>query len=242
MFFFEGFIVGLVGSLHCIGMCGPLVLALPLSNQSNAQRLFGGILYNIGRSLTYALMGLIFGLLGKGLSFVGIQQWVSIVFGVLLILAVLLPGLLNLTPILNKVSWKAGSAIKSRMGSLLRQKRVYPLFLFGLLNGLLPCGLVYMAIMGSIINDSVLDSVLYMFLFGLGTLPVMFLLIYFSSLIKNRIISKIRKLIPFFIIVLGLLFILRGLNLGIKYISPKLNKDNTEMHGMKRHYSYFFNS
>ena len=234
MFVFEGFIVGLVGSLHCIGMCGPLVLALPLSNQSTGQRILGGLLYNVGRSVTYAILGLIFGIIGKGLSLVGIQQWISIIFGGLLILAALLPGLINLAPVISRIT-PGTDGLKSRMRSLLQQKKIYPLFLFGLLNGLLPCGLVYMAIMGAIINDSVANSILYMFLFGMGTLPVMFLLIYFSSLIKSKILSKIRKVIPVFIIILGILFILRGMNLGIKYISPKLKKDSTEMQSMPHH-------
>lgn len=235
MFIFEGFIVGLIGSLHCLGMCGPLVLALPLSNQSNSQRLFGGILYNIGRSVTYAIMGLVFGIIGKGLNLVGIQQWISIIFGIILILVIILPGIFNITPLVNRITSKGTSSLKKKMGALLQQKKVYPLFLFGLLNGLLPCGLVYMAIMGAIVNNSIVDSVLYMFLFGLGTLPLMFLLMYFSSIIKSKVLYKIRKLVPVFIIILGLLFILRGLNLGIKYISPKLKAESSEMQTMPCH-------
>ena len=231
MTLYEGFVIGFLGSLHCIGMCGPLVLALPLANKTNAQRLGGGILYNIGRTITYGILGLIFGLIGEGLRISGIQQWVSIAFGIALILSVILPGIIKLNSHINNVTNKAISPLKSRMGNLLQQSKIYPLFVFGLLNGLLPCGLVYVAIFsGAISTGSFWQSGVYMILFGLGTLPVMFLLIYFSDLIKSRVLYKIRNIIPVFIVILGLLFILRGMNLGIKYISPKMDQPKKEMH------------
>jgi sulfite exporter TauE/SafE len=231
MFVFEGFIIGLLGSLHCLGMCGPLVLALPLSHTSNIQRLTGGLLYNIGRAITYGVLGIIFGVIGKGLQLTGFQRWVSIGFGIILILTAIIPGLINLNPLISRITTKFTSSLKNKMGVLLRQQRVYPLFVFGLLNGLLPCGLVYAAIMGAIVTGSLVESSLYMFFFGLGTLPLMFLLIYFANLLKNKYLSQIRKIIPLLIIILGILFILRGLNLGIKYISPKLDGNK---HGMEQ--------
>jgi hypothetical protein len=231
MYVFEGFIIGLFGSLHCLGMCGPLVLALPLSHTKNLQRVTGGLLYNLGRAVTYGLLGIIFGILGRGLKLTGLQQWVSISFGIILILTVILPGIMNLSPVVEKITRGLTTPLKNRMSALLRQQRVYPLFVFGLLNGLLPCGLVYAAIMGAIVSGSVVAGSIYMFLFGLGTLPLMFLLIYFSNLIKNKYLSRIRKVIPVLIALLGILFILRGMNLGIKYISPKLNSSS---HGMEQ--------
>lgn len=228
---FEGFIFGFLGSIHCIGMCGPLVLALPLANKTNTQRLLGGILYNLGRTVTYALLGLIFGIIGEGLRLSGIQQIVSIAFGVVLILSAILPGLLRLNHSINAFTAKLLLPLKRGMGNLLQQSRIYPLFGFGLLNGLLPCGLVYLAIFsGALSTDSMAQSGLYMILFGLGTFPVMFLLIYFSNLIKNKILYKIRNIIPVFLVILGILFILRGLNLGIRYISPKMDQPKQEMH------------
>lgn len=230
MIIFEGFFIGLLGSLHCLGMCGPLVLALPLSHSSNLQRLAGGLLYNIGRAVTYGLLGIVFGIIGKGLHLTGFQRWVSIGFGIILILTAIIPGLINLNPLISRLTSKFNASLKNRMGALLRQQRVYPLFLFGLLNGLLPCGLVYTAIMGAIVTGSIVEGSLYMFLFGLGTLPLMFLLIYFANILKNKYLSQIRKIIPVLIIILGILFILRGLNLGIKYISPRLDANK---HGME---------
>jgi uncharacterized protein len=229
MFVFEGFVIGLFGSLHCLGMCGPLVLALPLSHTSNLLRITGGLLYNLGRAITYGLLGIVFGVIGKGLQLTGFQRWVSIGFGIILILTVIIPGLINLNPLISKITSQFTSSLKIRMGNLLRQQKVFPLFIFGLLNGLLPCGLVYAAIMGAIVTGSLVESSLYMFLFGLGTLPLMFLLIYFANLLKNKYLSQIRKIIPILIIVLGILFILRGLNLGIKYISPRLNGNKPGM-------------
>lgn len=226
----EAFVIGFLGSLHCVGMCGPLVLALPLANKTNSQRLAGALLYNFGRTLTYGILGLIFGIIGEGLRISNLQLWISVIFGIALILSVVLPGLIKLVPFISKIIIKGTAPLKKRMGNLLQQSKIYPLFVFGLLNGLLPCGLVYVAIFsGAISTESILQSGLYMILFGLGTLPVMFLLIYFSDLIKSKVLSKIRNVIPIFIVILGILFILRGMNLGIKFISPKMDKTKTEM-------------
>lgn len=230
MFVFEGFVIGLLGSLHCLGMCGPLVLALPLGHTTNLHRIIGGLLYNLGRAVTYGLLGIVFGILGRGLKLSGLQQWVSIIFGVILILAVIVPGLLKITPMVSRFTNMFSAPLKNKMGNLLRQKKIYPLFVFGLLNGLLPCGLVYGAIFGAIISNSLVDSSLYMFLFGLGTLPMMFLLIYFSDLIKNKFLKNLRAIIPVFVVLLGILFILRGLNLGIPYLSPDMKNSKHMMH------------
>ena len=86
------FVIGLVGSLHCVGMCGPIVAALPIDTRSRMSLIGGRLLYNIGRVITYTLLGIIFGLVGKGFFMGGYQQIVSIVLGAAIIIAVLLPG------------------------------------------------------------------------------------------------------------------------------------------------------
>jgi hypothetical protein len=224
MFVFEGFIIGLFGSLHCLGMCGPLVLALPVSYAGNIHRLTGGFLYNLGRAVTYSIFGFIFGYLGRTFQILGLLSWLSVLFGILLILIILVPRITGSASISGKLIPAAGGWLRRIMGNFLQQHKVLPMFIFGLLNGMLPCGLVYGALMGAIITGSLVDSSLYMFLFGLGTLPMMFLLIYFSDLIKNRFLARLRKAVPVFVILLGILFILRGLNLGIPYISPDFEK------------------
>ncbi len=224
----EGFIFGLIGSLHCVGMCGPLALALPLPTKSIRQKVTGTLLYNIGRAFTYGLLGLIFGLLGVGLKLSGIQQWVSIACGLVMILSVILPGVIKLPQSGNKVSTSIYSTLKKKIGNSLSRKKLSSLLIIGVLNGFLPCGLVYVAITRAVTSQSLNDSVFFMIFFGLGTLPLMFAVAYFANIIKSRFLHQLRKAIPVFIVILGLLFILRGLNLGIKFISPEF-KDNTEV-------------
>ena len=87
------FSIGLLGSLHCIGMCGPIAFALPLNRQNNFQASLGGLTYNLGRLLTYFLLGSLFGVLGFGFALAGAQQWISIVVGVFMISTVIYSSL-----------------------------------------------------------------------------------------------------------------------------------------------------
>jgi sulfite exporter TauE/SafE len=229
MYILEGFIFGFLGSLHCVGMCGPLALALPLPTRSAAQKATGAVLYNLGRALTYGILGLFFGLVGAGLKLTGIQQWVSIACGVIMILSVILPGVIKLPKSTNKVSTSIYSSLKRKIGDSLNRKRLGNLLIIGILNGFLPCGLVYVAISRAVTSNTISDSVLFMVFFGLGTLPLMFAVAYFANIIKSRFLHQLRKAIPIFIIILGILFILRGMNLGIPYISPEFKEASTEV-------------
>ncbi|MCT4644174.1 MAG: sulfite exporter TauE/SafE family protein [Carboxylicivirga sp.] len=229
MYIIEGFIVGFFGSLHCVGMCGPLALALPLPTNTVTQKATGALLYNVGRAFTYGLLGLIFGLLGAGLKLSGIQQWVSIACGVIMILSVVLPGVVKVPKSTNKVSSSIYSTLKKKIGDSLNRKKLSNLLVIGVLNGFLPCGLVYVAITRAITTESINDSILFMVAFGFGTLPLMFAVAYFANIIKSRFLHKLRKAIPIFIIILGLLFILRGMNLGIPYISPEFQEETQEV-------------
>ncbi len=228
MTIFEGFIIGIVGSLHCVGMCGPLALALPLPTKSTGRKALGALFYNLGRAVTYALLGLVFGLVGAGFKLSGWQQWVSIACGALMIFSVILPGVFRMPKTSQKVSGKIYTTLKRKIGDSLQQRRLSNLPVIGFLNGFLPCGLVYIAVAGAITSSSVIESVGFMFLFGLGTLPIMFAVAFFADVIKSRFLYKLKHVIPVFIIILGILFILRGLNLGIPYISPKFEEDKVE--------------
>ena len=229
MFVFEGLIIGLLGSLHCMGMCGPMALALPLGNKTGWRKVVSSLLYNIGRAGTYSLMGLVLGLLGAGAKIAGIQQWVSIVCGIIIILSVMPFRFLNLKKLFSDIFYKNNHFIQKGISKRMRNQKLSTLFIIGLLNGLLPCGLVYIAISGALATDSIAKSVGFMFLFGLGTLPMLFVISYFGSLIKGRILPRIQKALPVFVVILGLLFIIRGLNLGIPYLSPKFNETKQEM-------------
>ncbi len=214
-------ILGLMGSLHCVGMCGPIAFMLPV-DQSNNFKKFGQIfVYHFGRLMAYGIIGLVFGFIGKGLYVFGMQQNLSIAIGVLMILVVLIPLKTFNRYNLSKPIYKVISKVKNRLGAALKKKSPDTFLTIGFLNGFLPCGLVYMALFGAIAMGSAAEGGLYMVLFGMGTVPLMTTAIYFSGLLKGGIRQKVQRLIPVFVVFLGLLFILRGLGLGIPYISPK---------------------
>ena len=221
MFLWTAFIVGLVGSAHCAGMCGPIALALPLKSDNWFTRVSGGLVYNAGRIITYMMLGAIFGLLGKGLHMAGFQLWASIIIGVVMIVMVVIPLIFNKLPSLNNVFEGYSSRLLGGFRSMFRNGGTLSLFGIGLLNGILPCGLVYVAVAGAINAGDVVSAMLYMALFGAGTIPVMLAVSLAGTMISLKLRIFVNKLAPYVIVLLGILFILRGLSLGIPYISPK---------------------
>ena len=213
-------LLGVMGSLHCVGMCGPIAFMLPVDRSNNFKKFYQIVVYHLGRLMAYGIIGLIFGLLGKGLYVFGMQQNLSIAIGVLMIIIVLIPykkfGKYNL----SKPLYKIISKVKSRLGQELKRKSPDTFLTIGFLNGFLPCGLVYMALFGAIAMGDAAQGSLYMILFGMGTIPLMTAVIYFSGLLKGSLRRSVQKLIPVFVVVVGALFILRGLGLGIPYVSP----------------------
>jgi sulfite exporter TauE/SafE len=223
-FYISALVLGLVGSLHCIGMCGPIALALPVNKERWDFRVYGTILYNIGRAITYGILGILFGLIGKGLSLGGLQQWASIAIGAVMILSVMFPVVFRKINI-EKATYSMVSRMKKIFGRMFSIRSFASLFTIGLLNGFLPCGLVYMALAGAIVSAEVVSGMIYMMVFGLGTIPVMLSLTLLGNIVSIRFRNKIRKVIPIIIVLIGILFILRGMNLGIKYISPKISQE-----------------
>ncbi len=218
------FVMGFMGSFHCAGMCGPIAIALPLHGNTLRGKAFGGILYNLGRTVTYGIMGAIFGFLGQGLVLLGFQQWISVIMGSIMIITALFPSLYKAS---YGTSGKWNSLVgrlRARMGRLFAVRSFSSLFIIGLLNGLLPCGLVYMAIAGAIGTGNGYTGALFMILFGLGTIPMMLFISYAGNMLSGTVRNRINKLIPVLVVVVGLLFVLRGLNLGIPYLSPPREK------------------
>lgn len=209
--------MGLAGSLHCIGMCGPLALALPLNGTKGSNRFFSALAYNTGRIITYFSMGAILGWTGSRLVVVGYQQLFSIAAGTLILLLLFLGK--NLPPIGVFPVFQARFK-KYIAGFLTRKNSALGLFIFGLLNGLLPCGMVYMAIASSLIIGGPLQSGIFMAAFGLGTVPLMLVLMITGHTLSFSIRTAMKKAVPYFIGVVAILMILRGLNLGIPYVSP----------------------
>lgn len=212
--------IGFAGSLHCIGMCGPIVLALPGSQDNKLRLLLSRLLYNTGRTVTYAFMGLIMGLIGETISLSGYQQPVSIAIGVLILLAVILPSSF-MQRFYPAESYSRFTAYLKQTWSRLFSKNTYnSLFVIGLLNGFLPCGLVYMALAGSLATGGVVSGISYMLLFGLGTIPVMLAMSFVGNFIGVKTRRYINRLLPVGAAVIAVLFIVRGLGLGIPYLSP----------------------
>ncbi|MFH7015122.1 sulfite exporter TauE/SafE family protein [Flavobacterium sp. FlaQc-47] len=217
---YSAFILGLISSLHCIGMCGPIAMMLPVDHQNEAKKVTQIITYHLGRLSAYAIIGLIFGLLGRGFFLAGIQQKMSLIIGLTMIIVVLIPEKTFSKYNFSKPVYKIISKVKSSLGNEFKNKTYKSLFTIGLLNGFLPCGMVYVALFGAIAMQSAGFGVLYMVLFGLGTVPLMTIVVYVHSLLKLPFRNKIQKAIPYVAVVIGVLFILRGLGLGIPYISP----------------------
>ncbi|EDP71827.1 hypothetical protein FBALC1_12037 [Flavobacteriales bacterium ALC-1] len=201
-------------------MCGPIAFMLPVDRSNSLKKVSQIGVYHFGRLLAYSLIGLVFGLVGKSLYIFGIQQQLSIAIGVIMIFLVLIPyktlGKYNLSRPLNKLI----SKVKSNLGKALKKKTADTFLTIGFLNGFLPCGLVYMAVFGAVATGSLIEGALYMVLFGLGTIPLMTTAIYLGKFLNSTVKQRIQKAIPIFVVIIGGLFILRGLGLGIPYLSP----------------------
>ncbi len=217
------FVLGFLGSFHCIGMCGPIALALPVPKSTNTSFISGRILYNLGRVISYSILGAVFGLLGKGIALSGFQQILSISLGIIIIAVIILPQ--NLKNHFYKFIpvHKITSPFRSSIGKLFKVGTLNSLLAIGFLNGFLPCGFVYMGVAAAIASGGILSGALVMAGFGLGTFPAMFTISVFGKYINLNVRKYLRKATPVFALILGIIFILRGLNLGIPYVSPKLS-------------------
>ncbi|MFH1196263.1 MAG: sulfite exporter TauE/SafE family protein [bacterium] len=219
---FAGFIIGLLGSFHCIGMCGPIAFALPVFSESKWKVILGRIFYNLGRIITYSLMGALFGLFGQRLILIGLQQQVSIITGIIIVLAVIIPRKFKSIITNTKIYKSFVDSLKLAFSKLYSKKAQLSFLWIGILNGLLPCGFVYVGIAGALTTGDFLSGAAYMALFGLGTFPIMFAASMLGKFLNVNLRRKISKAIPYLALILGFLFIIRGLNLGIPYLSPKI--------------------
>ncbi|MEI6852612.1 MAG: sulfite exporter TauE/SafE family protein [Bacteroidota bacterium] len=221
---FTGFLLGLMGSFHCAGMCGPIALSLPLRGNTFGEKLLSGMLYNLGRTLMYGIMGAIFGLIGQGMYLLGFQRWVSIIMGALMIFSVLLPMVFKKMEF-SKFDFFTGF-LRRGLQKLFTFRSYAAMFFIGMLNSLLPCGLVYMAIIGAVAIGNIWYGSLYLILFGLGTLPMMLAISLIGNAITANVRSMLNKIVPYIVILVGVIFIFRGMCLGIPYLSP--SKENLE--------------
>ena len=219
--YLSAILLGLLGGLHCIGMCGPIAFMLPVDHNNSLKKAGQISLYHLGRLLSYAIIGIIFGTIGKSATIFGLQQKLSIIIGISMIIIILLPKKKLYQYSGGTFLFKSIGKLKSSIGKEFKKKSPDMFFTIGFLNGFLPCGVVYIAVLGAIATSNPLYGGIYMFLFGLGTTPLMTIIVYFKNLCKGQMRSKLLKIIPIFVIIIGILFVLRGLGLGIPYVSPK---------------------
>lgn len=223
-------LLGFLGSFHCIGMCGPIALTLPVQHLEGFKKFTGIIIYNFGRVLTYAILGSFFGVIGMSFNLFGWQQILSIILGSLLVLF-FITSFFQKRLFNNQFIQKHWNKYIIRwLTPLFHKKNMGNLFLIGLLNGLLPCGLVYMAVAGALATGNILYSSLFMASFGLGTLPAMVTMSFAGSFVSLSLRNKMKRSVPYIVGFMGILLILRGMNLNIPYVSPTMSNSSMTEH------------
>ena len=217
MYLWTALLMGLIGSMHCAGMCGPIAISLPyrVGMQTKEETFFKILVYNLGRIITYAFFGLLFGIVGKGFFTMGIQKWFLITLAVLLIIIAIFSIDVESKALKIPVIGKFNKKIKELLAKSLKNATVKSFLYIGILNGFLPCGLVYMAIVAAIATGGVLNSVLYMILFGIGTMPMMMALGYGGHLLSTRFRTILRKLYSVFMIIFAILFLMRAFKINM---------------------------
>lgn len=213
-------VFGLLSSLHCVGMCGPIALLLPVDRNSTLRKAGQITVYHFGRIAVYATIGLLFGLLGKTLYLAGLQQRLSIIAGSIMLLAAILPEKTLLRYALLRPLYDLTSKWRGQSIGVYKKRSLSAFFAMGLFNGALPCGLVYTALFGAMAMPSVWEGGMFMIVFGLGNMTVLASLAYFNPLMGSSFRKRFQKLVPIAVGIMGVLFIIRGLGLAIPYMSP----------------------
>jgi uncharacterized protein len=222
-----GFIIGLTSNLHCIGMCGPIAMAIPVDRSNNATILSGILQYNLGRVLTYSVLGLLIGMIGITATTFGILQWLSIVTGIFLIIYAWRKWIGSRFEAKISIP-KINMFVSRNIGKVLQSNVPFKLSILGSLNGLLPCGMVFLAMGNALLGGSPFNSALAMAAFGIGTLPSMIAVGFAANRMSSSFREKLNKAVPYLLTVVGILIVLRGMNLNIPFISPQMKTVVTE--------------
>jgi uncharacterized protein len=163
-------ILGFTGSLHCLGMCSPLAMAV---TKMSSTAILSRLLYNLGRILTYGILGSMVATVGLGAPIIKYQNIVSILLGILLVVIGFQGISLNKVPVITRTLGAVSLFLKKLFSKFLQQKSHLSTFTLGALNGILPCGLSFLALTYCITLQGPADGFIFMSAFGLGTLPVM---------------------------------------------------------------------
>lgn len=213
------FLLGFLGSFHCLGMCGPIALAV--SAKDKCRYLKNKLIYNLGRTVTYSGLGGLIGFLGFSLALAGIQQWISISMGVLIVVMAF-SYKRSERIVAQSGLFGAVGKLRNVLGKYLKRGGTSAFFITGLLNGFLPCGMVYLALIASLAMQSPLYGAAYMFFFGMGTISMLISVMVTQHMMAASVRNKLTKGMPYFAMFIGILFIVRGMGLGIHYLSPHL--------------------
>jgi len=207
----SAWVMGFVGSTHCIGMCGPLAMSLPMRSQQVPDRMFSALVYNLGRITTYAFYGSLIGLTQSLVLPFLFQHELSVIIGILLVLMSIyfLVFKKTITAFSNNRFYQL---VTTTLGKLYQKNSIQNLYYIGVLNGLLPCGLVYLALASAFATGSMYKSILFMSFFGLGTLPAMWSMVFFAQYFSPLIRTYLRKIYPFIFAITGIMLIMRGLS------------------------------
>lgn len=228
--FLPPLILGLAGSLHCVGMCGPLVLALPLRAREQWAVLKEMTVYHSGRILTYSALGLFFGLIGKSFAMAGFQKGLSITAGVLMILMAFMAWRFERILLAMPGFGKFTQRVQQGISRLISRHPGQATFGMGVLNGFLPCGMVYAAIAGAISTTDAAGGAVFMMLFGLGTLPLLLGVSVLGRSFSTGIRKRIRFAQPILLTLAGLLLLQRGLHLDLSLFESAVPKAGVDCH------------
>lgn len=214
------FFMGFFGSVHCAVMCGPLLMAVHGGSSISWKQTFNKILYQVGRILTYGWIGFLLGGIGSLAAIKGWQRGVSLTTGLILFAI----GLLYLFGRQNSAFAKMQTKLVQPFAKIMGQWIYRPggSFVAGVLNGILPCGMVYMALASAVNADGAVNSFLFMVLFGLGTLPLLLIFSFMANLPFRFLKFSFARVLPILFLIMGVWFILRGANLDISFLSPLL--------------------
>jgi sulfite exporter TauE/SafE len=216
--------MGLAGSLHCAGMCGPIIWIMPFQMQSGYKKWLSIALYHFGRISVYALLGLVLHSFSS-LFHPHWQQYISVALGITLLLI----GIASFFPGKNSINLPWSNFVRNQLGRFIGNASLFSLFVAGILNGLLPCGLVYMALSAAATAPTTQQAILSMYAFGLGTMPVLIALTILKGKLSIISMQRVKKFVPVIMLFFGCIFVLRGMNLGIPYISPQVSVEKHEV-------------
>lgn len=208
----SGLVLGTAGSLHCVGMCGPLAILLPGGNFSVTA------IYHLGRTTTYVILGVLVGALLEFIDVRQYEQWFSLFLGALFLALWMYDfwgrKTVGSSPIQN---W-----LNRQFSLSLKRNSLLGWWFAGMINGFLPCGLVYGALLASMGFGSFSGSILFMFGFGIATAPMLLLITLGKRAIAQKMGAISHKILPFWLLFMAIIFLLRGANLGIPFLSPKM--------------------